>query len=349
MEKNNSMAIAISPKNARELEAYADHIAQSGLFGQKNTSAVFTILATGIELGFSAVQSLRAIHIINGKPTLSAAAMMALVRRSPSCEYFEIDESNTKLCRVVTKKTSGRRKEVVFEFTIEDANIAKLSGANWTKYPAAMLRARAISGCARQEYPEALLGFYTPEEVSEFTAVENVDEFTKENVDEFTKNKDVSVDVCYEQTQKDAEFVESKTLELGNVRRALFATIKEGSDVYRAIKFKCGIDSLSDGTVFKDGDLEKVSKITKWLASDSSKFEARAKSLVERHALYESITKKAAALKDDVFVDFMDAISGIFGNVLETLKTEDYKIINSALDSSDPIAKLMMVNENDEA
>ena len=52
-----------------------------------------------------------------------------------------------------------------FRFSIEDAKRANLTGMAWTKYPAAMLRARAISAGARAVFPDCIMGCYTPEEM----------------------------------------------------------------------------------------------------------------------------------------------------------------------------------------
>jgi hypothetical protein len=57
-------------------------------------------------------------------------------------------------------------------FTMNDARLAKLvpgkPDSNWAKYPRAMLKARAISECAREACPDVLAGVsYTPEELGD--------------------------------------------------------------------------------------------------------------------------------------------------------------------------------------
>ena len=55
-------------------------------------------------------------------------------------------------------------------FTIEEAKQAQLTGkpdSNWSKYPAAMLRARAIATGARAYAADLLDGCYDPEEIEE--------------------------------------------------------------------------------------------------------------------------------------------------------------------------------------
>lgn len=123
------------------------------------------IMATGKELGFSMMQSFRLIHIIEGKPSLSADAQLALVLSSGKAEYFMVEETSSKVAKYVTKR-KGAPSEQRYEFTIEDAQTAGLTGKdNWKKYPAAMLRARCIAALARMAYPDVVAGIYDPDEI----------------------------------------------------------------------------------------------------------------------------------------------------------------------------------------
>lgn len=127
--------------------------------------AAFAVIATGRELGLSAMQALRAIHIVEGKPTLSADLMVALVKRSPECSFFRLVESTAERATYETQRR-GEPSPTRLSWTIEEA---RASGAatkdNWRKYPAAMLRARASSGLARAVYPDLVLGVYDPDEL----------------------------------------------------------------------------------------------------------------------------------------------------------------------------------------
>ena len=127
--------------------------------------AAFAVIATGRELGLSAMQALRAIHIVEGKPTLSADLMVALVKRSPECSFFRMVESTGERATYETQRR-GEPSPTRLSFTMDEA---RASGAaskdNWRKYAAAMLRARASSGLARAVYPDLVLGVYDPDEL----------------------------------------------------------------------------------------------------------------------------------------------------------------------------------------
>ena len=132
--------------------------------------AAFAIIATGRELGMTAMQSLRSIHVIEGKPTLSADLIAALVKSRPDiCKYFMLVES-TATCATYETLRNGDPRPTVMSFTINEAQGAGLTGKdNWRKYPAAMLRARAITALARSVYPDLALGIYDEDELEPVT------------------------------------------------------------------------------------------------------------------------------------------------------------------------------------
>ena len=157
---------SIMPTNTSELKDLAHMIAGSQLFAVKSVEAAAVILMTGLELGFSPVQSCRGIHVVSGKPVLSADMMMAAcLNKRGVCEYFGAIESSDAVATYATKRTG--RPETRHSFSIDEAKRAGLmSNPTWNKYPAQMLRARCISGLARMVYPDILLGLYTPDEIS---------------------------------------------------------------------------------------------------------------------------------------------------------------------------------------
>lgn len=126
-----------------------------------NPAAVFTILTAGVELGIGPATALRAIHIIEGRASLSAGIMVGLAMQAGV--NFEYQQQNAEACRI--KWTRGESSGIV-TFTMADAKTAGLSDkTNWKKYPAAMLTARCQSMAARQSAPDRLAGLYAPEEL----------------------------------------------------------------------------------------------------------------------------------------------------------------------------------------
>lgn len=190
METNGSTALAIvtpapvanastalEPSTAEQAFWLATQLAKSGLLGRsvQRPEAAFAVILAGRELGLTAMQSLRSIHIIEGKPTLSADLMAALVMRSPLCEFFQMVESTNTIARYSTKRVG--RKETSMSFSWDDAKLAGVTGKNnWKTYPAAMLRARCIAALARVVYPDLLMGIYEDDEIQPQAAMPSIKE-----------------------------------------------------------------------------------------------------------------------------------------------------------------------------
>jgi hypothetical protein len=160
---------AFEPRDVTEGYQLAKILIASGLMprGIQRPEAAFAIIAAGRELGLTAMQSLRSIHIIEGKPTLSADLVAALCKSRPDvCQYFRLVESTDRIARYETLR-KGEPAPTSMSFTIEDAQRAGVAGKdNWKKYPAAMLRARCITALARAVYPDLAMGVYDPDEVA---------------------------------------------------------------------------------------------------------------------------------------------------------------------------------------
>jgi hypothetical protein len=148
---------------------YAEKLAQSGLLPaayKKQPANVLYAVEYGEMLGLAPMAAITGIHIIEGKPSASAALIGALVRRAG--HRLRVTGNDTKATAQIIRKDDP---DFVFEsiWTIERAKQAGLTGkAVWKQYPAAMLKARAISEAARDACEEALSGVhYTPEELGE--------------------------------------------------------------------------------------------------------------------------------------------------------------------------------------
>lgn len=128
---------------------------------KQSPANLVVIMMTGAELGMSPMQAVRSIHLIEGKPTLSADAIAALcMRHRDVCEELTLVES-TDAKATYRAKRAGASQPVTLSFTIEQAGKAGLSGrGNWAKYPAAMLRARCIAAICRAVFPDLAAGLY---------------------------------------------------------------------------------------------------------------------------------------------------------------------------------------------
>lgn len=130
-------------------------------------SKVMTIVMTGEELGLKPLTSLRQIDIVQGRPTLKAEVMRALVfQHFPGAIINFItpgDKAHVE-CEIEACRPGG--KSQFFKYTLEMAKQAGLlEKSNWKKDLAAMLRARASAAAVRAVFPDVVSGCYTPEEM----------------------------------------------------------------------------------------------------------------------------------------------------------------------------------------
>lgn len=140
---------------------------KSGMIPQtiKTPEQAIVILLKSRELRLPPMQAFSSIAVVNGRPVLTAEVMLALIYRDFPKGVIEFVESSLERC--VIKASRNGQNVSTFSFSMEDAKRAGLLGKGpWQQYPAAMMRARAISAMARAVFPDALAGcVYTPEEL----------------------------------------------------------------------------------------------------------------------------------------------------------------------------------------
>lgn len=167
---NETGITIIAPRNLPEARELAKELSTARMLPealQQKPADVLAIVMAGAELGLAPMQSVRALVLIKGKPTLSADAMGALVKsRRDVCSWLRLVESTDKVATYETQRT-GDPSPTRLSFTIEQATRAGLNGDNWRKFPEAMLRARALSALCRAVYPDLLLGVYDPDELEQ--------------------------------------------------------------------------------------------------------------------------------------------------------------------------------------
>jgi hypothetical protein len=149
------------------LKDQAEVLLKSGLLPANlgKPEQVIMIILKGRELGISPITSLTHIHVIKGKPAMSAELMLSQIYKLHPRTVIEFVERSNTACRVKVTRLGHFPSE--FVWTIEDAKKADLMGnPSWSKYPRAMLHARVVSEMARSLFPDAIQGIsYTPEEL----------------------------------------------------------------------------------------------------------------------------------------------------------------------------------------
>ncbi len=135
---------------------------------------VLFMLETAAMLGIPPMAGLTSIHIIEGKPTLSASLWAALAREAGHRLRVWVEGEGVTL-RAIAELV--RKDDPDFTFRVvwshEDAQKANLLGKdNWKKYERSMLKSRAITEVVREGAPEVGMGAaYSPEELRPDMAV----------------------------------------------------------------------------------------------------------------------------------------------------------------------------------
>jgi hypothetical protein len=81
---------ALQPRDFGELIRFAETVAGTSFAPTSKAAEIVAMIANGRELGLTAMQSLKAFHSIQGKPSMSADAMVAVVRASGLCERWDV-------------------------------------------------------------------------------------------------------------------------------------------------------------------------------------------------------------------------------------------------------------------
>lgn len=153
------------PQNFDEATRMATAIAQSGLFGCKTTAEAFALMLLADAEGLHPAAAARDYHIIEGKPSLKADAMLARYLGAGGRIEWLKREAECVSARF-THPSSG---SVEITWDKPRAVVAGFWGKrNWMKHPTQMLSARVISEGVRASFPGVVSGVYTPEEVADF-------------------------------------------------------------------------------------------------------------------------------------------------------------------------------------
>lgn len=161
-----------------QVEHMANAIAKSGLFGIKTVDQALALMAVAQAEGRHPGSVARDYHIIDGKPSLKADAMLARFQQAGGKVKWTA-YTDEKVAAVFSHPNGG---EVEVDWTLQRASkIVSAKGSrltekdSWKNYPRQMLRARVISEGIRTVYPGVIVGEYTPEEVADFSPHAMVD------------------------------------------------------------------------------------------------------------------------------------------------------------------------------
>jgi len=149
-----------------QIERMALAVAKSGLFGFKTPDQAMALMLVAQAENLHPAKAIQEYHIINGKPTLKADAMLARFQAAGGRVEW-IEYTDTKVVGKFSHQSGG---SVTVEWTVEMGRKAGLLGnPTWTKYPRQMLRSRCIAEGIRTVFPGVIVGSYSDEEGEDMT------------------------------------------------------------------------------------------------------------------------------------------------------------------------------------
>jgi hypothetical protein len=139
----------------------------TALRGRDNGAKVAAAILTGRELGLPPMTSLASIHVINGKPGISAEMMRALVLQAG--HQIQVTES-TSVKVVIKGRRDGDEEWTTVEWSEQDSRRAGILSGNHVKYPRQMFAARATTELCRLLFADVIHGLRSIEELEDLGA-----------------------------------------------------------------------------------------------------------------------------------------------------------------------------------
>lgn len=133
-------------------------------------AAVAAAILAGREIGVGPMTAMQHLHVIEGRPSMSATLMRALTL-SAGHRLVIAEASNLRV--TVRGQRAGEDEWSAVTWTMDDARQAGLDRRTpWRNYPRAMLLARATGELCRAVFADVVLGMpYTAEEMADLANV----------------------------------------------------------------------------------------------------------------------------------------------------------------------------------
>jgi hypothetical protein len=148
-----------------DIQKMAKVAADSKMFGFKNEAEAMAIMLLCQAEGMHPAIAMRDYHVINGRPSMKADAMLARFQLAGGKVHWpRMDDA--EVTGVFSHPAGGEATITWNDETIKRAELSR--NPMHQKYPRQMKRARCISEGIRAVYPACVAGVYTPEEVQDF-------------------------------------------------------------------------------------------------------------------------------------------------------------------------------------
>lgn len=152
------------------IQVMGEMISGSGMFGCTKVEQGMVLAMQCLAEGKAPLELAKTYHIIEGKLTMRADAMLGRYLASGGKVKW-IERSDKRVAGIWSCDGNDVEISVSFDEMVKNGvagSVGKIK-ANWSKFPRQMLTARCISESVRLLMPQIVAGIYTPEEVSDFS------------------------------------------------------------------------------------------------------------------------------------------------------------------------------------
>ncbi len=169
--KANELATDSWTKVLKDVVYLAENISQTEFVpkGLQSTPKCAAAILYGRELGMPPMTALSSVHVINGRPGISAESMRALILGAG--HEIQVVSSDSDRC-VIKGRRAGEDEWQQTSYTMTEAQRAgdTAKNPNYKTRPAEMLVARATTRLARIVFPDVIRGIGSLEELQDLAA-----------------------------------------------------------------------------------------------------------------------------------------------------------------------------------
>ena len=161
---------ALAVRTVADMAIIGEQFEKSGMFGCSQQGQGLVLAMTCLAEGISPIRFGQTYHIIDGRVSMRADAMLAKFMERGG-KFIIRERSTTRAAACFIKDGN----ELEAEYTMDEARASGICLAkdgkslktNWAKFPKQMLWARLVSDTVRALDPGVNMGTYTPEEVQD--------------------------------------------------------------------------------------------------------------------------------------------------------------------------------------
>lgn len=231
----------------KEMSEMAHVMGRSGLFGKKPDEILSLMFLANAQGQHPAIVAME-YDVIQGRPALKTTSAQSRFQMSGGKIQW-LERSDVKASAKFYHEAGG---ELVITWTIDRAKQAGLAGKDmWKKYPAQMLSARVMAEGVRAVYPACLSGFYTSEEVKDFS------DTTPAQITQIAKNQ-TPIETTVEVIDEDVRDAMSDQLD-SRIEKMLDYMEKAGVTEEELLEFlgKTHCTHIDEADILRLGDLVK--------------------------------------------------------------------------------------------